>query len=64
MDAGEAEELASALIRVSEIILECQVDRTGIHGQDEGGGHVEVIAAPPNGSRLSCGRLACQRVCR
>jgi len=61
MDASEAEELASALIRVSEIVHECQVDRTGIHGQDEGRGHMEVIAGLPNEARLSCGRNARQR---
>jgi len=38
--ASEAEELASPLVRVREIVLEGQLDSTRIHGEDEGRVHI------------------------
>ena len=46
MQAGEAHELASALVRVSEIGIEGKADSSGVYSKDEGRAHtVECRAA-------------------
>ena len=46
MQAGEAHELASALVRMSEIGIEGQADSPGVYSKDEGRAHmVECRAA-------------------
>jgi len=39
MQAGEAHELASALVRMSEIGIEGKADSPGVYSKDEGRAH-------------------------
>jgi len=45
MQAREAEELACALVRVSQVVLEGQVDSPRVYGENEGRVHLGVRRA-------------------